>query len=404
MNSCLAKSRMKASMHALAATAICLLFCSCDMKKGNSEAAQKKPLPQVSVTTVKTEEAALSAELPGRATPILIAEVRPQVGGIIQKRLFEEGADVKEGDILYQIDPALYKASCAKADAELARAEAAIVSLRKNYERVKKLIESAAVSQKDYDDAESSMMTTQADILACKAAVETERINLEYTKIKAPISGRIGRSEITVGALVTANHLTALAKIQQIDPIYVDVAQANANLLKIRQDIVKGRLTRTGDEDGKVKLILEDGSVYPLLGTLKFRDITVEQSTGSSILRISFPNPEKAILPGMFVRASLELGVDKQAILLPQQAVSRDAKGRAIALVVEPSGKVAQRVLEIDQAIGDKWLVSSGVKPGEQVIVEGGQKVKPGVDAKAVPFAESLSATAKPDSAPAESK
>ncbi|OGV59088.1 MAG: efflux transporter periplasmic adaptor subunit [Lentisphaerae bacterium GWF2_52_8] len=396
MESIRARVNLKTIVPAFAA--VCMMSCmqGCGPKKG---AAPPPPLPEVSVITVKTEESALATELPGRVTPLLVAEVRPQIGGIIQKRLFEEGADVKAGDILYHIDPALYKASYNRAKAELGRAEARMISIRKRYDRYKKLIESSAISQQDFDNAESDLKTSEAEILSCKASVETAWINLEYTKIIAPISGRIGRSHITVGSLVSANHILPLAVIQQIDPVYVDVAQSSASLLQLKQEISKGQLKSSNGDKTKVKLILEDGSCYPLEGTLQFRDITVDQSTGSFILRIVFPNPDAVLLPGMFVRAVMEIGVNRQAILLPQQAVSRDSKGRPLALIVDSSGKVVQRILQIGQAIGDKWIVSSGLQPGDRVIMEGMQKVRPGAEVKAIPFAEAQP-KANPSNAP----
>lgn len=367
---------------------------------GKAAGPQAPPLPEVSVVTIKTEEATLDKELPGRVTAFLVAEVRPQIGGIIQKRLFEEGADVKEGDILYQIDPSLYKASYDKAEAELEKAEARIISLKKKHERYKTLVKSSAVSQQDYDNTESDWKTAKADILSCKAAFETARINLEYTNIVAPISGRIGKSHITVGSLVTANHVMPLATIQQLDPIYVDVTQSSASLLRMKQAISKGLLKNESHKNSSAKVILEDGSIYNLEGTQQFRDVTVDQTTGSFILRMVFPNPDKVLLPGMFVRAVVGIGVNEQAILVPQQAVSRDPKGQAVALLVDSTGKVEQRILTIGQALGNKWLVSSGLAPGELVIVEGMMKARPGTMVKVVPFAETQPANTNPTNTP----
>lgn len=389
---------LRKSLTALAIFTALLLMLplqGCNEKKAATNAV---PPPEVSVYTVKIEEVSLATELPGRVNPMLVAEVRPQIGGIIQKRLFEEGSDVKEGDVLYQIDPALYKAAYDKAKADLERAEAQIISLKNKFERYEKLIKSSAVSQQEYDDANSAYKTAEADIHACKAAAETARINLEYTQIKAPISGRIGKSNITVGALVTANHLTALAVIQQLDPIYVDVSQSSTSLLRIRQEIEKGLLKNDKENHSKAKAILEDETLYPLEGIQKFRDVTVDQTTGSFILRIVFPNPEKVLLPGMFVRAIIGTGINSQAILVPQQAVSRDAKGRPVSLAVDNEGKVSQKILTIAQAVGNRWLVSNGLAAGDRVIVEGLQKARPGMTVKAVPFEEKAAQAAAPAS------
>ncbi len=389
---------LRKSLTALAIIAGSLMMLPLQGCKEKKAATNAVPPPEVSVYTVKVEEVSLATELPGRVNPMLVAEVRPQIGGIIQKRLFEEGADVKEGDVLYQIDPALYKAAYDKSKADLERAEAQIISLKNKFERYEKLIKSSAVSQQEYDDANSAYKTVEADIHACKAAVETARINLEYTQIKAPISGRIGKSNITVGALVTANHLTPLAVIQQLDPIYVDVTQSSSSLLRIRQELEKGILKKDKDRHSKAKVILEDESLYPLEGEQKFRDVTVDQTTGSFILRIVFPNPDKILLPGMFVRAVVGTGINSQAILVPQQAVSRDAKGRPVAMAVDNEGKVSQKVLTIAQAVENRWLIASGLSVGDRIIVEGLQKARPGATVKAVPFEEKAAQAAAPAS------
>lgn len=384
MESCYSKTITKRALSVLSASCVIAFTGGCGPRKG--AAPPPAAIPEVSVITVKTEEATLTSELPGRATAFLVAEVRPQVGGIIQKRLFEEGTRVKAGDLLYQIDPAIYQATYDGEIADLERAEAKITSIKKKYERYKTLIASKAVSQQEFDNAESDLKTAEADILSCKAALETARINLAYTKILAPISGRIGRSQITVGALVTANHLTPLAIIQQIDPIYVDVTQSSTSLLRLKREMLNGQLENGDVEQTKVKLILEDGIPYSHVGVLQFRDVTVDRTTGSFILRIVFPNPDEVLLPGMFLRAVLGTGVKGQAILIPQQAVSRDSKGRPLVLIVDDTSKVAQRIISVDRTIGDKWLVSSGLAPGDRVIVEGMQKVRHGVEVKVVPF------------------
>jgi len=342
--------------------------------------------PEVAVVTIQPQPVAITTELPGRTSAYLVAEVRPQVGGIIQKRLFNEGGDVKAGQILYQIDPATYQAAYASAKAALARADANITTTRLRAERYKELVAIKAVSQQDYDDITAVLKQSEADIETGKAAVETARINLAYTRVTAPISGRIGKSSVTAGALVTASQGSALATIQQLDPVYVDVTQSSANLLRLQQNMASGKLKRNGAGQAKVKLILEDDTKYPLEGTIQFRDVTVDQTTGSVILRVVFPNPKSVLLPGMFVRAVVEEGVNQKAILVLQQAVSLDPKGNPVALIADAEGKVQQRTLVLDRAIGDRWLVSSGLAPGDRVIVEGVQKAKPGASVKVVPF------------------
>lgn len=357
--------------------------------------------PEVAVVELKPERVAITTELPGRTSAYLIAEVRPQVGGIIQKRLFTEGTDVKAGAVLYRIDPATYQAAYDSARASLARAEANISSIRVRAERYRELVEIKAVSRQEYDDAAAALKQAEADIEAGKAAVETARINLAYTQVTAPITGRIGKSSVTVGALVTAGQGMPLAVIQQINPVYVDVTQSSATLLRLQQSMANGTLRRDSANRAKVKLILEDGTPYPLEGTLKFQDVTVDPTTGSVILRIVFPNPRGTLLPGMFVRAVLEEGVNEQAILVPQQGISRDPKGNPLAMVADAEGKVQQRMLTLDRVIGSKWLVSSGLAPGDRVIVEGLQKVKPGVSVKVVPFEAGKSGEDKTDAPPA---
>jgi membrane fusion protein (multidrug efflux system) len=340
---------------------------------------------EVNTVTVHSERVVLTTELPGRTAAYLIAEVRPQVSGIILKRAFEEGSSVKAGSLLYQIDPAPYEAAYEQAKAALAVAEANLPATRARAERLKGLVEIHAVGQQDYDDAAAALLRAEASVASARATVESARINLGYTPIRAPISGRIGRSAVTVGALVAAYQPAELAVIQQLDPIYVDVTQASADLLRLRRDLASGELKRTGSHR-RVSLLLEDGTPYAHEGTLQFRDVTVESTTGSVILRVVFPNPDDTLLPGMFVRAIVEEGVNEKAILAPQQGVSRDAKGNATALVVDKDGKVEERSLTLDRAIADRWLVTAGLADGDQVIVEGLQRIRPGVPVKAVSF------------------
>ncbi|WP_298436118.1 efflux RND transporter periplasmic adaptor subunit [Geobacter sp.] len=363
--------------------------------------------PEVGTVVVKPERVALTTELPGRTSPHLIAEVRPQVSGIIQKRLFTEGADVKAGQVLYQIDPATYQAAFASARAALARAEANLIPARLKEERFRDLVKIKAVSQQDYDDASASLKQAEADVAAARAAVETARINLAYTKVTAPISGRIGRSTVTDGALVTANQPTALATVQQLSSMYVDVTQSSAELLKLKQSLATGLLKHDGAAQARVKLLLEDGTPYPLPGTLKFSEVTVDQGTGSITLRAVFPNPKQTLLPGMFVRAIVEDGVNEQAILVPQRGVTRNPKGEAMVMVVGAGNKVEPRTITVARTVGDSWLVSDGLKAGDQVILEGLQKAKPGTPVKVVPFgskADAAPAAASQPAAPAAAK
>lgn len=340
--------------------------------------------PEVGIIVVKPEKVSLTTELSGRTTPLMIAEVRPQVGGIILKRLFTEGSDVKAGQVLYQIDPATYQAAFASAKASQARAEANLNSVRLKAERYRDLVGIKAVSQQDNDDAQAMFKQAEADVASTKAAVETARINLAYTRITAPISGRIGRSTVTTGALVTASQTAALATIQQLDSMYVDVTQSTANLLKMKQNLASGIMKKSSS--AQVKLLLEDGSPYPLTGTLKFSEVTVDQSTGSVTLRAVFPNPKQTLLPGMFVRAIIEEGVDANAILVPQRGVTRTPKGEAMVMTVGAEEKVEPRLIKVVRTVGDSWLVSDGLKTGDRVILEGLQKARPGTPVKAVPF------------------
>ncbi len=342
--------------------------------------------PEVGFVTVQPEKVTLTTELPGRTSAFRIAEIRPQVNGLIQKRLFKEGSDVKAGDVLYQIDPAPFQAAFDNAQAALSRAEANLPAIRARAERYKELLEDKAVSRQDYDDAAAALTQVEADIQYWKATVETASINLGYTKVTAPISGRIGKSNVTDGAIITAYQPIPLATIQQMDPIYVDVPQSTTDLLRLKSRLKNGLLKQDEMDQNKVTLILEDGTAYPLEGTLQFSDVTVDPTTGSVILRAVFPNPEGMLLPGMFVRAMIKEGVNERAILVPQQGVSRDPKGNPFALIVDAESKATFRPLTLDQAIGDKWLVSAGLAPGDRLIVEGLLMLRPGMVVKATPF------------------
>ncbi len=381
---------------ALTALASLLLVGGCQSGKGRQTAPA--PVPEVATVKVSMESVALTAELPGRTSAYRVAEIRPQVNGIIQKRLFTEGSHVRTGQVLYQIDPAPFQAVLDNAKAAVAKAEANLQATRSRAERFKELLPEKAVSQQDYDDAEAALKQTEADIAVWKATVQTASINLGYTRITAPVSGRIGKSNVTEGALVTAQQPAPLSIIQQLDPVFVDVPQSTTEMLRLKRSLEGGRLNQGGAGQKKVKLLLEDGSAYPLAGTLQFRDVTVDPTTASVILRVVFPNPQGVLLPGMFVRAVVREGIKEQAILIPQQAVSRDPKGNPVALIVDAGGKVQQRMLVLDRAIGDRWLVTTGLASGDRVIVEGMQKVRPGASVKEVPFASMGKEGAKPGS------
>ena len=344
------------------------------------------PVPEVATVTVQPQQIVLTAELPGRTSAYRIAEIRPQVSGLILKRLFTEGSDVQAGQELYQIDPAPFQAALDIAKAALGRAQASLPAIRLRADRFKEAVADKAVSQQDFDDADGALKQAEADVQYWKATVETARINLGYARVVSPISGRIGKSTVTDGAIVTAYQPMPLATIQQLDPIYVDVPQSTTELLRLQRRLEEGRINRDGANVNKVQLVLGDGMRYPLEGTLQFRDVSVDPTTASVILRMVFPNPNGVLLPGMFVRAAVEEGVNEQAILIPQQAVSRDPKGNPVALIVDGAGKVGQRMLSLDRAIGDQWLVSTGLASGDRVIVEGLQKVRPGAAVKEVPF------------------
>jgi membrane fusion protein (multidrug efflux system) len=354
--------------------------------KQQQQASPPPPIPEVTTVTAEPSQIALTTELPGRTSAYRVAQIRPQISGLLLKRLFTEGFDVEAGQVLYQIDPAPFEAVLGNARAALGRAEAKLPAVRSRTERYKELLADKAVSQQEYDDTAAELTQIEADIQYWKATLDTARINLGYTKITAPISGRIGKSSVTDGAIVTAYQSMPLATIQQMDPIYADVTQSTTDILRLKRRLADGRLKTNGTQQKKVKLILEDETAYQPEGTLQFRDVTVDPTTGSVILRIVFPNPDGILLPGMFVRAVIQEGVNEQAILIPQQAVSRDLKGNPVALIVDTEETVQQRKLALDRSIGYQWLVSSGLAQGDRVIMEGAQKVRPGTLVKAVEF------------------
>ncbi|MBB6368274.1 RND family efflux transporter MFP subunit [Xanthomonas sacchari] len=368
----------------LAAIATAVAACS-------SKPPPQMPQTQVGVQTVKAQRLAVDQTLSGRTVAYMSSEVRPQVGGILRKRLFAEGQDVRAGQVLYEIDPASYQAAYDTAKGDLAQAEAAVLSARPKAQRYQTLVGLDAVSKQDGDDAVATLRSNEAAVVAAKAALQTARINLDYTRITAPISGRIGTSSYTPGALVSAGQSEVLATINQLDPMYVDVTQSSAQLLQLRRQLDAGQLKAVNGK-AEVKLQLEDGSTYARSGTLEVVDAAVDTATGTVKLRAVFPNPDHLLLPGMYVKAVLPMAVDEQAILVPQQAISRNSKGEAVAMVVGRDNKVAQRVLTTGDAIGDKWVVRDGLKAGDRVIVQGLQKVAVGAEVKAVEVSESTAA------------
>ncbi|NKF20822.1 efflux RND transporter periplasmic adaptor subunit [Solimonas marina] len=350
---------------------------------GKQQAPQSGP-PEVSVVTLKAQSVPLTTELPGRTTAYRVAEVRPQVSGVLLKRTFKEGGEVKAGQPLYQIDPAPYKAAYDSAAAALKKAQASATSAQLLADRYTSLVKTNAVSKQDYDNAVASNDQAQADVASAKAALETARINLTYTKVLAPISGRIGRSSVTEGALVTAQQTTALATIQQLDPIYVDVTQPSSTLLKLRRELAAGTLKGNGEDEADVHLKFDDGSDYEHQGKLQFAEVEVDPTTSSVTMRAEFPNPDGLLLPGLFVREQLQEATDPNAILVPQRAVTRDPTGDATALVAGADGKVEQRTVKVTRSIGNQWLVSDGLKAGDRVIFTGLQQIKPGMQVKPV--------------------
>ncbi|EEZ7492149.1 multidrug efflux RND transporter periplasmic adaptor subunit AcrA [Salmonella enterica] len=355
-----------------------LALTGCDDKQDQQGGQQ---MPEVGVVTLKTEPLQITTELPGRTVAYRIAEVRPQVSGIILKRNFVEGSDIEAGVSLYQIDPATYQATYDSAKGDLAKAQAAANIAELTVKRYQKLLGTQYISKQEYDQALADAQQATAAVVAAKAAVETARINLAYTKVTSPISGRIGKSSVTEGALVQNGQASALATVQHLDPIYVDVTQSSNDFLRLKQELANGSLKQ---ENGKAKvdLVTSDGIKFPQSGTLEFSDVTVDQTTGSITLRAIFPNPDHTLLPGMFVRARLQEGTKPTALLVPQQGVTRTPRGDATVLVVGADNKVETRQIVASQAIGDKWLVTDGLKAGDRVVVSGLQKVRPGAQVK----------------------
>lgn len=339
--------------------------------------------PEVGVVTLHPQSAAITAELPGRTAASQLAEVRPQVNGIIRERLFQEGSEVIQGTVLYQIDPASYQAAYDSAVAAQQKAEAAVPSAQAKVDRLQTLFKQKVVSQQDLDDALASLAQAKAEVAGAQASVETARINLAYTKITAPISGRIGKSSLTPGALVTASQETALTIIRQLDPINVDVTESSTKLLNLRQAIAEGRIKLNGP-DITVKLKLDNGAIYPQSGKIEFAEANVDQATSTFTLRAEFPNPDRLLLPGMYVRAIVQGAVAENSFVVPQRAVTRNAKGEATAMVVKEDGKVEERILVTRSSVGNNWLVEKGINDGDRVIVEGLQLVRAGQEATPV--------------------
>jgi membrane fusion protein (multidrug efflux system) len=367
----------------LAAVAIAL-FAGCGPRQAAGPGGPGGPL-EVGVITVAAAPVTLKQELPGRVSARRVAEVRARVNGIVEKRLFEEGSEVKEGQVLYEIDPAPYQAALDSAQGTLARAEANAATAKLKQERYKQLLESRTIAKQDYDDVLANQKSFDADILSGQAAVQLAKINLGYTKVTSPISGRIGISQVTEGAYVQQSAATLLATVQELDSVYVNVTQSSGDLLRLKHELENGQLKADAAGHASVKLILEDGRLYPEEGTFELADVTVNETTSSVIIRAIFPNPRRDLLPGLFVRAQLEEGSRPDAILVPQSAVTRNSKGEPITLVVGAGSTAELRVLKTPRAVGNQWLVSEGLKAGDQVIISNLQRLRPGAPVKPVP-------------------
>ena len=369
--------RSRIALFVLSALVGSVALTGCDQAAEQSQASAPKAVP-VGVLTLKSQALTLKKELPGRISAFQIAEIRPQVSGIVQSRLFVEGKEVKQGQALYQIDPATFEADLAASEASVARAEASIASSKSKASRYGELLKIKAVSQQDFDEADAAYKQANAELLTAKAQLKSAQINLDYSHVSSPISGQISKSSVTVGALVSANQSTALATVTQLDPIYIDLTQSSNELTQLKKAIASGRLGIDANSQTDVELIMEDGSAYSHKGTLQFSEVTVDPSTGSVTLRAKFPNPEKLLLPGMYARASIVEGVKADAILVPQRGVSRNSKGEPTAMVVSKDNTVESRVLKVDRTIGSDWLVTDGLMDGDKLIVEGLQKIRPG--------------------------
>lgn len=350
---------------------------ACSDKSAAPPEAAKAPV-QVGVVTLQPESQIFSTELPGRTSAFMSAEIRPQISGIVQKRLFTEGALVKAGQPLYQIDPAAYQVAEASAQAALAKAQAVAKTAEVNARRNAELVQIDAISRQVYDESQATVQQTASDVAVARAALDNARINLGYTRIVAPIAGRTTLSTVTPGALVTANQAGVLTTIAQLDTVYVDVTQSSTELLQLKRDLAQGRFERVGQGDARISLKLEDGSAYPHPGRLQFAGVSVNPGTGAVTLRAVVPNPNGVLMPGMYVRARLDTGVAQQALMVPQQAVTRDTTGKASTLVVGADNKVERRTIKVDRAVGNRWMVADGLAAGERVIVDGLQRIRAG--------------------------
>jgi membrane fusion protein (multidrug efflux system) len=368
---------MHKALKVAAVISAALWITACGQGDENAPSQQPRPPTPVGVMTVEAISQSIQVELPGRSRAFLEAEVRPQVSGIITKRAFTEGTEVEQGQSLYQIDSATYSAALVSAEAALASANAGLVSAKAKAARYAELVKTNAISKQDFDEAEAAYKEAQASVTVAKAAINTATINLEYTEVKAPISGRIGKSAVTAGALVTANQSATLATIQQLDPINVDIVQSSAQLLRLKANLRSGELLKSNNAE--VTLVLEDGRTYEQEGILQFSEVNVNETTGSVTLRAEFPNPDGILLPGMFVRALLNAGQDPQAILVPQRAITRNSKGEAVAMIVNQDNNVEIRVVKTAEVIDHQWRIVDGLSAGDKLIVEGLQKIRPGV-------------------------
>ncbi|NLS13059.1 efflux RND transporter periplasmic adaptor subunit [Vibrio sp. SM6] len=366
---------MNNKLRIASAIAAALWLSGCDSSTA-AQQPQSAPAVPVNIVELASQAQAITMELPGRSRAYMEAEVRPQVSGIVLARSFVEGGQVTQGQSLYQIDDATFTAQLISAKAELQRAKAALASTSATATRFKELLKTKAISQQDYDQAEAAYLEAKASVAVAKAAINNAEINLAYTKVQAPISGQISKSSVTPGALVTANQGVALAKISQLDPINIDIAQSSTQLLRLKQRIASGQLNQP--ETTEVSLVLEDGTVYPHKGSMKFAEVTVNETTGSVTLRAEFPNPDGILLPGMFVRTIVTVGTYPEAILVPQKAISRTPRGEAMAMVVTADNKVEARIVKTEEAINNQWLISSGLADGDKIVVEGLQKIRPG--------------------------
>lgn len=367
---------MRQTIKLASVISVALWMAACSPQEEKAQAGAGPRSMEVGILNVVAQPQVIQVELPGRSKAFLEAEVRPQVSGIITKRSFVEGGNVKQGESLYQIDSATYKAALVSANADLARANAGLASAKAKAARYQQLVKTNAISKQEFDEAEAAYKEALANVTVAEAAINTAKINLQYTEVLAPISGRIGKSSVTAGALVTANQSQTLATIQQLDPINVDIAQSSAQLLRLKAKLKQGKLQAS--ENADVQLLLEDGTQYSHLGKLQFAEVSVDENTGSVILRAEFPNPEGILLPGMYVRAMLNAGTDPQAILVPQKAITRNSKGQAVAMVVNDQGLVELKIVTTAEVIDNQWRVTSGLAVGDKLIVEGLQKIRPG--------------------------